>query len=422
MRRGTTLLIGVLLIITVIFGLQFAHRAFGVNTGFLTIPEDWLRKVGFPTDEQRWLASQPSPTPVPTPPPTPVPPDFGKVLAVPIVVEEGGALDERISLIQELQPRAVTLFGKDISLVQAQLTIGKIRQVSPNSLILVDHEGGTVQRLRGDGFTVLPSLREQCALSEEALSTRIASSAAELSMAGVDVVLGPVLDLNKGGNLGARTCSIDTQRVASMFAAYADQLGAFSIKPVVKHYPGIGSLASDLHFSQGKLTIKPDDTSVFFAVQATHPKTAIMVSFAQINPVEGEVISDNVPCALSRFCVTPLKDAYPDTVIISDALEMEAARTVGEEYATAFRKLSTSTPSGTLDQKDLSLPERSTAAMEVGIDLLMYGPGVTNEELREVVQHLQDRYDSAKNNPGVLLPVRYNDAVRKLDAWSSYRQ
>ncbi|MGR1813357.1 glycoside hydrolase family 3 N-terminal domain-containing protein, partial [Salmonella enterica] len=72
-------------------------------------------------------------------------------------------------------------------------------------LILVDHEGGRVQRFRDDGFTALPAMRDLGALwdRDPLQAMRLATEAgyvlaAELRACGVDMSFTPVLDLDYG--------------------------------------------------------------------------------------------------------------------------------------------------------------------------------------------------------------------------------
>ena len=86
-----------------------------------------------------------------------------------------------------------------------------IKEVRPDLLICVDHEGGRVQRFRTDGFTHLPPMRRfgelwmQDGAGREgagALNAMAAATAAgyvlgaELRACGVDFSFTPVLDLS----------------------------------------------------------------------------------------------------------------------------------------------------------------------------------------------------------------------------------
>lgn len=442
MRKSTLLLVGVLVILASIFGLQYVHRTFGWGPGILTIPETWLVKLGFPTDSQFFSSTQTTPTPEPTPTPE-AKPQFGAIMAVslsvskaavteigePVNVASGSAAAtvqlrqaflDRLALIKEIQPTAVVLFGSTIGMVDAQIAIAEVKKVSPASLIMVDHEGGRVQRLSGEGFTKVPSLRQQCTMSEVELSALVASSAAELSMAGVDAIFGPVVDRNAGGSLGDRTCSDDPEKISSIAALYFNQFASLGMGVVLKHYPGTGAVVGDLHTAAYTVTTTEADIAPFFALQQSLRKPPIMVSFVKVAQV-ADIPTGNLPCALSTYCVGGLAKDYRGTPLISDALEMESAGAVPSEYIATFRSQLTATPSADLSASELSLSERSIIAAESGIDILLYGPSVTNADLRQVISDLNARYAAAAVVQEVTLPVRYNEAVQKIRSWNEAR-
>jgi beta-N-acetylhexosaminidase len=96
----------------------------------------------------------------------------------------------------------------------------EIKAVRSDLLILVDHEGGRVQRFKTDGFTHLPPMRKLGDLwMQDALKATNAATAcgyvlaAELRACGVDMSFTPVLDLDYGGSsvIGDRAFARDLQ-------------------------------------------------------------------------------------------------------------------------------------------------------------------------------------------------------------------
>ena len=111
---------------------------------------------------------------------------------------------------------------------RAQLSAlcAEIKSVREDLLILVDHEGGRVQRFKTDGFTHLPPMRMlgELWMSDALRATDVATAcgyvlAAELRACGVDMSFTPVLDLDFGGSsvIGDRAFHRDA-RVATMLA------------------------------------------------------------------------------------------------------------------------------------------------------------------------------------------------------------
>ncbi len=200
-------------------------------------------------------------------------------------------------------------------------------------------------------------------------------------------------------------------------------MSKFSIGVVLKHFPGIGGVTRDLHVSTATASFTRQDILPFALLeQFNENKLPIMVSSVVATEIEGLTAEgDGLPCALSRYCVGLLAESYKDAVLFSDALEMESAGVVPDTIAKAFRGSSDSTTSAQINSDELTLAERSVIALEAGIDLLVYGPSVSNEELRESLLALTARHNSAKSTQGVLLPVRYNEAVQKISKWNEAR-
>ena len=62
-------------------------------------------------------------------------------------------------------------------------------------MIAADQEGGLVQRLRGPGFSRIPSARQQAKVNDTLLARDAATWARQLKLAGVDADLAPVSDV-----------------------------------------------------------------------------------------------------------------------------------------------------------------------------------------------------------------------------------
>ncbi len=139
----------------------------------------------------------------------------------------------------------------------------QMKELRPDLLICVDHEGGRVQRFRTDGFTHLPPMR---ALGElwvndtagpgtgvmAACNAATATGyvlASELRACGVDFSFTPVLDLDWGesGVIGDRAFHRDPRVVALLARSLIHGLLQAGMASCGKHFPGHGFVKADSH-------------------------------------------------------------------------------------------------------------------------------------------------------------------------------
>jgi beta-N-acetylhexosaminidase len=123
--------------------------------------------------------------------------------------------------------------------------------------VLVDQEGGRVQRLRPPHWRAYPPVRLIGMLSrldreagERAAWLHGRLLARDLVTAGIDVDCAPVLDLlveNASTVIGDRAFAADPYVVAALGRSMADGLLAGGVLPVLKHMPGHGRATSDSH-------------------------------------------------------------------------------------------------------------------------------------------------------------------------------
>ncbi len=271
----------------------------------------------------------------------------------------------------------ITIFGKNISSESAKLRIAETRSLYEGTLLspkfAVDHEGGTVQRLNGAGYTILPTWKKLCANEDiEEFKQILNKSAQELRDTGIDIVLSPVLDVGDSQVLKDRICSDSYPVVAERSLEYVKVFDSYGILPVLKHFPGIGNIEKDLHTSFDFVTVPENDVKIYTYLIDESPKVGVMVSHAGVlNQDPG------IPCSLSADCVGQLKTVYPNILVFSDALEMKSA---------------------SFDKKDVNEPKNliqvSQEAVTAGDEVLIYGPTVTREQLNDVIKNLSDKYDN----------------------------
>src|SRR5271165_4459581 len=112
--------------------------------------------------------------------------------------------------------------------------------------VLVDQEGGRVQRLAAPHWRAYPAagaigtgLGQPEAENAARLVARLIAH--DLNEVGITVDCAPVLDVAEPGThavIGARAWSEDPGRVAALGRAFAEGLLAVGVAPVIKHMPG----------------------------------------------------------------------------------------------------------------------------------------------------------------------------------------
>jgi beta-N-acetylhexosaminidase len=177
-----------------------------------------------------------------------------------IVAFQGSVLsDEQQAFFREINPFGYIIFSrKDIGNVESpeqllRLT-DQLRAVSGRAdvPILIDQEGGRVQRLREPLWPELPAARvigdlyardHDAGLQAAHLHTQ--TIAASLRGIGVNTVCSPVLDLvtdSTHNAIGDRGYSIDRSQVVTLASYVALEFLKGGIIPTMKHIPGYGQV------------------------------------------------------------------------------------------------------------------------------------------------------------------------------------
>lgn len=337
--------------------------------------------------EQLQVTSQVEST-VPTP--TPVPKKelktvekLAQLIAVPVEVEQianqASESARILRFIKDFQPGTVIYFGEAISTESAVLAGQKILDNFPEDaylpLIAVDHEGGSVQRLSGTGFTKLDSwqkiVTEYSSAQQKAVFNQ---SAKELYEAGINIVFGPVVDLASASSVLKTRATGDLEQTFNTASNYIYGFSQYNIMPVAKHFPGIGSAKQDPHFTATSVNLSRDDTLIFSKVLDRFSNIGLMSTHVRVADK-----FDGRACSLSVDCVGKLPDLYPNVLLFSDDLMMAAART----------------QAGT-NVVNRNLSEVAVEAIKAGNHILIFGRGVKAEELESVLFALEREYaDSA---------------------------
>ena len=130
---------------------------------------------------------------------------------------------------------------------------------SDEALILIDQEGGRVQRMRAPNWREMPPAgvygelyAHDAGAACDAAFAGARLIAEELSTAGINVNCTPVLDVPEAGShqiIGDRAFSDNPAVVAALGRAVVDGTLAGGVLPVIKHIPGHGRAHADSHLS-----------------------------------------------------------------------------------------------------------------------------------------------------------------------------
>ncbi|MBV8168983.1 MAG: beta-N-acetylhexosaminidase [Alphaproteobacteria bacterium] len=168
--------------------------------------------------------------------------------------------DER-SFFSATDPLGFILFARNIAEpAQVRDLVASLRALigRPDAPVLIDQEGGRVQRLKPPHWRDAPPAarfgtlyRRDPAEGLEAARLNAQLIGDDLAALGITVDCAPVLDLSFPGAhdvIGDRAYDSDPAIVAALGGAVCDGLRAAGVMPVIKHLPGHGRAMVDSHF------------------------------------------------------------------------------------------------------------------------------------------------------------------------------
>lgn len=163
---------------------------------------------------------------------------------------------KEFDFFKESQPWGFILFSRNIeSKAQVKLLTMELREsVGRNAPILIDQEGGRVQRMRSpEWMEYLPAftqVKKSGSHAGRVMYLRSRLIALELNEIGIDVNCAPVADLLKPNThtiLADRCYGETVEDVVKISRAVATGLLDGGVLPVVKHIPGYGRAVVDGH-------------------------------------------------------------------------------------------------------------------------------------------------------------------------------
>jgi beta-N-acetylhexosaminidase len=189
-------------------------------------------------------------------------------------------------------------------------------------LVAVDHELGGIRRLDH----LLPRNRPT---SANAVRRSFAEVGAALGAMGVNMTLGPILDVVRGPNpwLSGRSLGADAASVSALGSAAIEGLQASGIVAVAKHFPGHGAVALDpAEHGEARLTtplaeLESIDEQPFRAAVASG------VRGLMLGPVPVEALDGSTSASLSPVVVARARHRLGfQGVLLTDDVDAPATR------------------------------------------------------------------------------------------------
>jgi beta-N-acetylhexosaminidase len=192
-------------------------------------------------------------------------------------------------------------------------------------LVSIDQEGGAVQRL-SVGVDPVPSAATVGATGDRGYAREVArANGTALRDVGVTMVMAPVADVDPTGvsETGSRGYATDVRAAVPFIVATMRGYLDVGVVPVVKHFPGLGSVAGDSHVTLprqpkplGELR-RSDLVPFAAAVRAGAP--VVMTGHVAV-----QALAPNVPASTSRRVVEGLlrEELGFEGVVVTDSQGM----------------------------------------------------------------------------------------------------
>jgi beta-N-acetylhexosaminidase len=277
--------------------------------------------------------------------------------------------DAEREFVRAERPWGLILFKRNVDTpAQIAQLVGEFRDCvgNPEAPVLIDQEGGRVQRLGpphwpsyppGALFGSLYEIDRALGLKAARLSSRLI--AADLIDLGITVDCLPLADVPVEGSdavIGNRAYGTEPGKVADIARAVTEGLEQGGILPVLKHIPGHGRATADSHF--GLPTVD------------TGRKELERTDFAAFQPLA------DLPMAMTAHVVFSAIDPAQPATTSATMIEQVIRGVIGFQGLLMSDDVSMNALAG-------SIAERTRAIVDAGCDMVLHCNGKL-DEMREV--------------------------------------
>lgn len=260
--------------------------------------------------------------------------------------------DAERAFFKRVRPAGYILFARNIDTPeQVTALVSDLRGLTPDfeAFVLIDQEGGRVQRLKPPYWRHAPASGEFEPLyaanptkAEEIVRLNIQLIGEELKALGIDVDCAPVADVPVAGAhdvIGDRAFSKDPAVVARLAAAVCEGLWDAGVLPVIKHIPGHGRAMSDSHLELPVVSAGLDDLRATDFVPFRELSKLPGAMFAMTAHVVYTAIDPKAPATTSAKVISEIirGETGFNGILISDDLGMKALAGPFDERAASAR-------------------------------------------------------------------------------------
>jgi beta-N-acetylhexosaminidase len=246
---------------------------------------------------------------------------------------------------------------------QVRALCAEIASLPSSPMVFIDQEGGLVRRLKeARGFAPLPSAKDFNRLAAAEKRSILTASFNELRALGIRFNFAPVIDVDfnpDNPSIGKikRSFSAEIDEVEANALLMSEVARAARIGLCLKHYPGIGGAKVDSHrdFMDISDSLSAEQEELFHALAPKMFGDAVLVSHA----IVGQWDRDN-PATLSPVAIGRLRARLPETLLITDDMQMQGL------------------------QKALGTRAASLRSLAAGIDMLCIGNNLFDQEAEMV--------------------------------------
>ncbi len=260
--------------------------------------------------------------------------------------------DAERAFFKRVRPAGYILFARNIDKPsQVVALVNDLRSITPEfeAFVLIDQEGGRVQRLKPPHWRHAPAsgefeplFRSNPSRAEAIVRLNIQLIGEELRALGIDVDCAPVADVPVAGAhdvIGDRAFSRDPAVVGPLAAAVCEGLRDAGVVPVIKHIPGHGRAMSDSHLELPVVSAGLDELRATDFLPFKYLSAQPGLMFAMTAHVVYTAIDPKAPATTSPKVIADIirGEIGFQGILISDDLGMKALAGPFDERAYAAR-------------------------------------------------------------------------------------